>query len=920
MRWIVLLLLFSFASGYSQNLVPAVQQFTTFDHGAGHQNWGIDQSDEGYIYAANQKGLLQFNGSTWRLFPLPEGTIVRSVKCIGNRVYVGSYNEFGYFFTNDKGQFAYHSISKLETDYEFIDEEFWQIIEVENQIAFRSFRDVYLVTNEEEITPLQLSALPNQMAYHNGHFYIILTHSGLFDYTTNQASQIDAPEELIQDRRVVIAEYLDNQLLFCNSNFDCYTFRENKFEPLQIPNHPFFKDNLLNDVKVIDDGTIVFGSIQKGLFSWNPNSEEDDYNLQKKDGLLNNTILNVLIDLDQNVWLALDDGISLIHQSSPNRYYTDRIGELGAVYAITEFEQKLYLGTNKGVFYFSENELKQVENIRGQVWYLDVIDGQLICGQNNGTYRIQNKVAEQISSFSGVWNIKPNVAGVDNYLQCTYNGFVEMRMPNQWEFKRFFGLLSPIRDFEIQNETDIVGIHAYEGVFLFRKIKDSIQTIKKLSQSIQQNEVDFDILKLNKHIYVRTSQDWRHFDPLLDSLVIDHSIQKLVDLSHHPKLIHSSRANEIWLRNKDLITRYDVNEKKKMQQSFFRLEPRTIGKYESVYQNEDKFYLNLNNGFVRSSFSNNTILPKTIRINRIYNKQDSIYNFSKTPLFRSNANSIHFDFFIPEFANQIEYQYRLSSNQDWKTSFENHLFIENVSPGKHHFEVRALYPNGEATNTAKASFRIQQPIWFRWYSIVIGLLLILLAMYLIRLTQRRKYIKKRKAAEEQLKIEHDLQLQREHIINQKNIAELKNKQLGRDIEYRQKELANTTLSLVQKNEILNKIKSELLIANQESPNIHIDNTIKMINRSLSQNENWKLFESRFNEIHDEFLQQLKQQYPDLTRKDLKLCAFIKTNLSSKEIAPLMNITVRGVETHRYRLRKKLNIDNNENLLIFLENL
>ncbi|MEP5914054.1 MAG: LuxR C-terminal-related transcriptional regulator, partial [Flavobacteriaceae bacterium] len=93
--------------------------------------------------------------------------------------------------------------------------------------------------------------------------------------------------------------------------------------------------------------------------------------------------------------------------------------------------------------------------------------------------------------------------------------------------------------------------------------------------------------------------------------------------------------------------------------------------------------------------------------------------------------------------------------------------------------------------------------------------------------------------------------------------------------------------------------------------------MKKLDNSIHDTEDWKRFEVNFKELHNDFFERLLKKYPKLTPKDLKLCAYLKMNLSTKEIAPLMAITIRGVEIHRYRLRKKLEIDNSKNLSNFL---
>ena len=135
------------------------------------------------------------------------------------------------------------------------------------------------------------------------------------------------------------------------------------------------------------------------------------------------------------------------------------------------------------------------------------------------------------------------------------------------------------------------------------------------------------------------------------------------------------------------------------------------------------------------------------------------------------------------------------------------------------------------------------------------------------------------------------------------------------------ELANTTMYLVQKNKFLNKIKSQIhdLIGelSGESNKHELRQIVHRIDRDTKSKQHWKVFDKSFDEVHEDFLARLKERHPDLTPKDLRLCSYLRMNISTKEIAPLMNISVRGVEISRYRLRKKLDLDQNTNLTEYI---
>ena len=157
--------------------------------------------------------------------------------------------------------------------------------------------------------------------------------------------------------------------------------------------------------------------------------------------------------------------------------------------------------------------------------------------------------------------------------------------------------------------------------------------------------------------------------------------------------------------------------------------------------------------------------------------------------------------------------------------------------------------------------------------------------------------------------------------NEKRIVQLKNDALQSDIKSKSKQLANNAMALVKKNESLQEIKKELMINKESFQNYYAyKKLLKKVDNSIVLKDEWEVFEYNFNQVHDEFFIKLKEKHPKLTSKDLKICAYIKMNLSSKEIAPLLNISVRGVETHRYRLNKKLNLDNDISMADYLLNI
>ena len=149
--------------------------------------------------------------------------------------------------------------------------------------------------------------------------------------------------------------------------------------------------------------------------------------------------------------------------------------------------------------------------------------------------------------------------------------------------------------------------------------------------------------------------------------------------------------------------------------------------------------------------------------------------------------------------------------------------------------------------------------------------------------------------------------------NEQMIMHIKNEKLNQDIDNKNRELAISTMSIIKKNRVLNKIKKEL------KKNRHPGNNtaLELIDSNLNDTKDWSFFEQAFNNADKDFLEKIKKSHPDLTPNDLRFCAYLRLNLSSKEIAPLLNISTKSVETKRYRLRKKLGLEHNSGLVNYI---
>lgn len=167
---------------------------------------------------------------------------------------------------------------------------------------------------------------------------------------------------------------------------------------------------------------------------------------------------------------------------------------------------------------------------------------------------------------------------------------------------------------------------------------------------------------------------------------------------------------------------------------------------------------------------------------------------------------------------------------------------------------------------------------------------------------------------EKLLRDNKKKLKRKKLKAQKKIVQISNEKLKEEVASKNRELAISTMSIIKKNEFLNAIKDQLK-GSIENPQVR--SVIRTIDRNINNSDDWKFFEDAFNNADKDFLKKVKSTHPELTANDLRLCAYLRLNLSSKEIAPLLNISVRSVEVKRYRLRKKMNLPHEDGLADYI---
>jgi len=329
-------------SVFSQEL-PPIEVFKPKDYGAEDQNWSISQGKDKSIYFANNKGLLMYNGARWKLYKSKNSSIVRSVKVIGEKIYTGSYMDFGYWEKNKFGTLEYSSITSNKNISLAEDEEFWNILELDRWIIFQSLDRIYIYDSKFKTIAIIESETSITKIYEvNNEIYYQKINQGIFKFKNGEEILISS-DVIVKDNIVINIFEDNNQLLFQTKELGFFIMENNKnLEEWDIPlNTKLRKYNVYNSLQ-LSNGDFILGSVSNGILYLNK-EKEISYTINQSRGLGNNTVLSLFEDIDKNVWLGLDNGISNINFNVPFRVYKDDLGVLGTVYTTFLDDGVLYL-------------------------------------------------------------------------------------------------------------------------------------------------------------------------------------------------------------------------------------------------------------------------------------------------------------------------------------------------------------------------------------------------------------------------------------------------------------------------------------------------------------------------------------------------------------------------------------------------
>ncbi len=927
--WLVSVLCIDIEAQSPMYGLPEIKNIPRSEYAGGLQSWSFTETDNGLLYFANNLGLLEYNGTQWSVYKSIKA-VNRAVCAVGNRIYVGAFNEFGFYEENEKGRLVYHSlVHKVKEKIGDFDE-IWRIHKTTFGIVFQSFKAIFIYRNEN-VDIIYPPSTFHFSYYVNGILWVYDEEHGLMQYLDGKVKSVPGGEYFVGIQIWSILPLNDSEVIIGTSSKGLFLYNGRNVIPWDSKINEQLKKYQVYSAKKLKNNYFAFGTIQKGLIV-SDTSGNLIFEMNKERGLQNNTVLGIGQDYKGNIWLCLDNGISMIKFDSPISFFQTYF-DIGTGYASSKFGDNIYLGTNQGLFYINENDFinpsktksdfNLIEGTEGQVWNLSMIDNTLFCGHNNGVFQIQGNKAVKISSISGAWNfLKINDKGL--ILVGSYTGLsILENRDGSWHFRnKIKGFEESSRFVQYDQLGNIWVSQTYKGIFkvktdsLWRNVLNTqLYTSKNGLPSDQSNL----LFKIQSKVLVATEKGIYKFNNGTQMFDNDLEYAPYFDKGMQVDYLYQDSEQNIWFSIDKKIGVLRLQEDgsfKKITTPFLNLTNVTLRSFENIQElDQNNVLIGIEGGFANyiSKYNKDYSELCTIYISDFRSKDSTAgiysYNGKKSgqtfiPAFKYKNNSVSISFSANNYgAAETGFQYRLiefdEKWSEWTT--QNFKEYTNLPDGHYTFMLRANNNDQTAPSELSFKFIILAP-WYRSvFAWIIYFVLLILIIYLGKRYLNFRIEKSRMA----------------EIHKQKEIY------LTREMNLKEKELANTTMAVIQKNNFLIKLQSDLRninsILGKDLAKNNINTLITRIDKEIDSEKQWKVFNMHVEQVNEDLFKKLIENYPDLTPRELSLCAYLRMNISSKEIATLMNISARGVEISRYRIRKKLRLDREANLTEFMIN-
>ena len=722
--------------------------------GKGTQTWQVVPYDATWTFFANRSGLLQYNGNVWKKYALHNDSDVRSVyySSHSNRVYVGGINEFGYFEPNSSGKMNYHCMSD---SIPFIDRYFgnvWGIHEIDNILYFQG--DGYVVKYLNGIyTFLPTECKIDYSNVVNGTLYLG-TDEGVKVLVGNTFFPLFGADMLANRRIKGILPY-QGGILIATAYDGLFFYQNQTVTPYITGAEDFLRQYEVFCMDIFEDH-IALGTIHKGVVLFDSATQNLRY-INEYSGLQNNTVLSLSFDAMGNLWAGLDSGISYVCLSSAfSNLYTYPYS-YGKGYAAAVEGDRLYLGTNRGLFYTPypvkmDGNLPQIHSLpssSGQVWGLEKIGDELFCLHDRGVFKITETGMHRIGDIGGAWQCQQVMGQEDKLFVGSYNGIYLLQKKEQnWEVVcKIEGFYDSTQYFE-QEEANILWVVVGNSVSRL-KLNAELTHVTAIEQYGPDKGLPrtgaVKLARVNGRICFTSLKGMYEYNPTSNCIENSNGLDNLLNgatqytrlITNRNRLISLS-PHEICVSSTTIYKRGSNTKINRIHQSLIEL----VEGYETIIPLSDStLIIPYEDGFAlftipdersRNEFDHNVFIQNMYltqpKDSLIYSANYLEKKYTPTLAYQHNSIRMEYGQSLYRIGDDIRFQYSLN-NSGWSDlTSVNTKEYSNLAEGNYTFTVKVIYPDG-TTSQDSLSFVILPP-WFRsWWVYTCAVLVIFFAIW-----------------------------------------------------------------------------------------------------------------------------------------------------------------------------------------------
>ena len=939
--------------------IPTLRNFSPIEYNGGTQNWQISEIRDNLMAFANNHGLIVFDGENWQIHPVANYTSVRSVAFDAKKlcVYAGASDEFGYFDINTATfNVEYHSLSKLLPANMRIFGEIWKIhLLPSGEVLFQGRAHLFSLRQGNKLITLKTAGAIDNSALVGDRVYVS-TKTGIYIYHGGKLSPLPGTGNLTGKRVSGVVQY-NGKVMFVTMSDGLFIYDGHTATPFELDISPLLKDNNVfcaaAGKRYIGFGTIKNGLIVKDL------QTGSNYYVNTNTGLQNNTVLSMSFDSLDNIWLGLDMGLSYVMLESSYGNLLGANNTIGTGYTSAISGNQLYMGTNQGLFSIPfplQNSIlppkaQTVEGVVGQIWSLQNIDGTLLCGANDGAYVVGAGTVRRIDGLGGTWGFRKLNDHPGYLLTCDYDGLAVLKQEGGsiTLHSRLSNFHEASGNFEQDSDGSIWLSHWHKGVWHFR-LSDDMTRVENLEYYhngaglvVDDNNL---VCKIDGRVYVSSVDGFHQYDERNRKLKHCDWMNNLFNT--YGEALHVTQAPDgmiiAYKADYLAVAERQHNGKYQSRQVGYgnMVQQMQMGLGNIGFLENRQIVLNSNNGFfVMRPQKKDAAKTNHVMVRRIYstNTGDTLVYMRCPELVKEEVvlphslNSIRIEYVMPEYRGEkgVLYSCYLEGYEKEMSTMSHSSSKEytKLEKGKYIFHVKARNLVDGTESESQIVIRIL-PAWYEtWWAYLLYIILAVTGIWALlrymNLRAEKELRKVKKEKERQMK-EQQMEFHLAEEKKEKELAKLRSKQLEVELKHKSSELSDSAMNLVRKNDMLQAIDQNM---EQLSESVRREETKarlvkkigdirKEIKMHMNDDDNWNKFEENFNLVYDNFSQKIMEAFPQLKKSDLKLCVYLRMGLSSKEMASLLNTSVRSIETARYRLRKKLDIDTGSNLTDFIQ--